>query len=92
MSVARGYWELSQNPEGASVDDRQRKTLEHEVEDHRARVQELCESLRDMEENLQQVVDAPRELLTRVSGLKLELRGRKAAIALGAACLAVDEA
>lgn len=74
------------------MDERQRKTLEREVATHRARVAELCESLRDMEENLQQVVDAPRELLTRVSGLKLELRGRKAALELGAACLAVDDA
>ncbi|MGZ5034517.1 MAG: hypothetical protein ACXWAC_15075 [Usitatibacter sp.] len=74
------------------MDERQRKTLEREVAAHRARVAELCESLRDMEENLQQVVDAPRELLSRVSGLKLELRGRKAALELGAACLAVDEA
>jgi hypothetical protein len=73
------------------MDERQRKTLQREVESHRARVEELCESLRDMEENLQQVVDAPGELLARVSGLKLELRGRKAALALGAACLAVDE-
>lgn len=74
------------------MDERQRKTLEREVDDHRARVEELCESLRDMEENLQQVVDAPKELLGSVSGLKLELRGRRAAIALGSACLAADEA
>lgn len=74
------------------MDERQRKTLEREVGDHRARVEELCESLRDMEENLRLVVDAPRELLGRVSGLRLELRGRTAAIALGSACLAADEA
>ena len=74
------------------MDERQRKTLEQEVNGHRARLEELSESLRDMEENLQKVVDAPKELVNRVSGLKLEMRGRKAAIALGAACLAVDEA
>jgi uncharacterized coiled-coil DUF342 family protein len=74
------------------MDERQRKTLEREVNEHRARVEELCASLRDMEENLQQVVDAPKELVSKVSGLKLEMRGRTAAIALGAACLAADEA
>ena len=46
------------------MDNYQRKMLEIEIEVHRARIAQLIETLREMEENLAQVVDAPEELMT----------------------------
>lgn len=72
------------------MDERQRERLEREVDEHRARVEQLRASLQDMEDNLNQVVDAPPELARSVTALKIEMRGRLAALTLGAACLGVD--
>ena len=65
----------------------QRAALEQEIRLHRARLEQLDASLQDAEENLRQVVDAPASVLGQVDALKIELRGRKAAIALGCAVL-----
>jgi len=69
------------------MESAERNALEREVRLHQARVEELMESLRDLEENLQQVLDAPEQLVREVRALKLELGGRQAALAVGAARL-----
>ncbi len=69
------------------MDNYQRKMLEIEVETHRARIAQLVESLRDMEENLAHVVDAPEELATQADRMRLELKGRRAAYEVGSAHL-----
>lgn len=72
------------------MDDLERKTLEHEVQVHMRRIERLHESLRDSEENLRQVVDAPPELVREVETLRMELRGRKAALAVGLSLLGIS--
>ncbi len=72
------------------MDDLERKTLEHEVQLHMRRIERLHESLRDSEENLRQVVDAPPELVREVETLRMELRGRKAALAVGLSLLGLS--
>ena len=69
------------------MDDYQRKMLEIEIEVHRARIAQLVESLRDMEDNLAQVIDAPEELNTQADRMRLELKGRRAAYEIGSAHL-----
>ena len=69
------------------VDDRQRKSLSHEVQSHHARIVELEETLQDLEQNLRQVVDAPEELRLKVERLRMELKGRYAAFSVGTAHL-----
>jgi hypothetical protein len=69
------------------MDDYQRKMLEIEVEVHRTRIGELVESLRDLEDNLSQVVDPPEEMSRHVERLRLELKGRRAAFEVGSAHL-----
>jgi hypothetical protein len=69
------------------MDNYQRKMLEIEIEVHRARMAQLVETLREMEENLAQVVDAPEELMTQADRLRLELKGRRAAYEVGSAHL-----
>ena len=70
-----------------AMDNYQRKMLEIEIEVHRARMAQLVETLREMEENLAQVVDAPEELMTQADRLRLELKGRRAAYEVGSAHL-----
>lgn len=69
------------------MDDRQRKSLSHEVQSHHARIVELEETLQDLEQNLKQVVDAPEELRLKVERLRMELKGRYAAFSVGTAHL-----
>ena len=69
------------------MDQKERKALEREVETHMRRIEKIQETLSDSEENLRQVVDAPPELVGEVSRLRLELRGRKAALAVGLSLL-----
>ena len=69
------------------MDDYQRKMLEIEVEVHGARIAELVESLRDLEENLAQVVDPPEEMSRNIERMHLELKGRRAAYEVGSAHL-----
>ncbi|HEY4998624.1 MAG TPA: hypothetical protein VII36_05750 [Usitatibacter sp.] len=71
----------------ANVDDRQRQSLELEVQTHHARIVELEETLQDLEQNLSQVVDAPGELTLKVERLRMELKGRYAAFSVGTAHL-----
>jgi hypothetical protein len=71
------------------IDEKERQALEKEVQAHMRRIEKIQESLHDSEENLRQVVDAPPELTGEVSRLKLELRGRKAALAVGLSLLGI---
>jgi len=71
------------------MDDRERRTLEKEVQHHLHRIEKIQESLKDREENLRQIVDAPEELVKEVGTLRMELRGRKAALAVGLSLLGV---
>jgi hypothetical protein len=80
-------------PSGASaltMDERERLALEREVQLHLTRVEELLPILKDLEENLQNVIEAPHELLEQIVAIKMELRGRMAAIAMGEARLGID--
>jgi chromosome segregation ATPase len=72
------------------MDEAERVSLEGEVQQHLARVEELLATLRDLEENIEQVVDPPRELAAQIKALRMELRGRMAAIAIGEARLGVN--
>ncbi|HXZ48249.1 MAG TPA: hypothetical protein VEG27_04460 [Usitatibacter sp.] len=71
------------------MEDEERKTLEREVQTHLHRIERIHETLRDSEENLRQIVDAPPELVKEVDTLKMELRGRKAALAVGLSLLGI---
>ncbi|HUJ00130.1 MAG TPA: hypothetical protein VLY46_07840 [Usitatibacter sp.] len=71
------------------MDETERKSLEKEVESHMRRIEKIQETLTDSEENLRQVVDAPPQLVGEVSRLRLELRGRKAALAVGLSLLGI---
>jgi hypothetical protein len=71
------------------MDEKERRALEREVEAHMRRIERIQETLHDSEENLRQVVDAPPELVREVSTLKMELRGRKAALAVGLSLLGI---
>jgi peptidoglycan hydrolase CwlO-like protein len=72
------------------MDEAERVSLETEVQQHLARVEELLATLRDLEENIEQVIDPPRELSAQIKALRMELRGRMAAIAIGEARLGVN--
>ena len=73
------------------MDKNERKTLKVEVESHMKRIERIQQALNDAEENLRQVVDAPEELVREVSTLRMELRGRKAALAVGLSLLGIFE-
>jgi hypothetical protein len=73
------------------IEEKERQALEKEVQAHMRRIEKIQETLHDSEENLRQVVDAPPELTGEVSRLKLELRGRKAALAVGLSLLGISQ-
>jgi hypothetical protein len=65
----------------------ERTTLESEVMLHRVRVAELGESLRALEDSLQQTGSHPAKILRDASLLRLEMQGREAAVQIGSARL-----
>ena len=67
------------------VRESERQILEREVEYHRECIAELQANLRDIEENLGDVVDAPPELIREACQIKMALKGRTGAVMLGAA-------
>ena len=69
------------------MDDKQRQSLEREVEAHRERIAELLVSIRDIEDNISMVVDAPERIAQEAERLRMELKGRRAAFAVGSAHL-----
>ena len=78
---------LPRGAQNASMDDTQKESLEREVEAHRERIAELVSSIRDIEENLAMVVDAPEKVAREAERLRMELKGRRAAFAIGSAHL-----
>jgi hypothetical protein len=72
------------------MSDTERLTLEREVRAHGARIAQIKTSLRDLEQNLGQVAVTP-QVTKQATLLKMELRGRTAAFAVGAARLQMDE-
>jgi len=71
----------------APMDEKQRQILEREVEGHRVRIAELVASIRDIEENVAMVVGAPEKFAREAERLRMELKGRRAAYAVGSAHL-----
>jgi hypothetical protein len=69
------------------VKESERQILEREVEYHRERIAELQASLRDIEDNLGDVVGAPPELIREAVAIKMALKGRTGAVVWGAARL-----
>ena len=69
------------------MDDTQRQSLEREVEGHRERIAQLVSSIRDIEENLAMGVNAPEKVVREAERLRMELKGRRAAFAIGSAHL-----
>jgi hypothetical protein len=64
--------------------------LEHEVQLHLARVEVVLPLLKELEETLESGVDVPGDIAGQIGALRMELRGRMAAIAMGEARLGVD--
>jgi len=69
------------------MDEKQRQILEREVEGHRVRIAELVASIRDIEENVAMLVGAPEKFAREAERLRMELKGRRAAFAVGSAHL-----
>jgi chromosome segregation ATPase len=67
----------------------ERSSLEFEVNYHRARVAELVEALRDLEERISQAAEAPPELERKAEAIRMELKGRTFALAVGSSRLMV---
>jgi hypothetical protein len=67
----------------------ERDSLEFEVNYHRARIAELSEELRDIEENLAHVSDPPPVLVREAQAIRMELKGRSFAVAVGSSRLMV---
>jgi len=72
------------------MDEPERLALEREVQTHLARVEKLMEHLRTLEEQLEAAPEPSKQLKDEIRSLKIEIRGRMAAIAIGEARLGVD--
>jgi predicted nucleic acid-binding Zn-ribbon protein len=72
------------------MDEPERLALEREVQTHLARVEKLMEHLRTLEEVLENAAEPSKQLTDDIRSLKIEIRGRMAAIAIGEARLGVD--
>jgi hypothetical protein len=65
----------------------ERKILEVEVANHEARVAELTAALQDLQESLAQASSPVASLVRQAELMKMELKGRSAAVAVGSARL-----
>ena len=72
------------------MDSTERTALERELQEHIARVEVLMPALREHEERATATPEPPKDLLDDIQAMKMELRGRMAAIAMGEARLGVD--
>ena len=72
------------------MDERERLALENEVQEHLACVEVLATEMKQIEEAIEQEPAAAPRMAARLRELKIELRGRMAAIAMGEARLGVD--
>jgi hypothetical protein len=65
----------------------ERQILEVEVANHEARVAQITAALEELQENLAQAANPSAGTLMQAELLKMELKGRSAAVAVGAARL-----
>jgi hypothetical protein len=65
----------------------ERTSLEFEVNYHRARIAELEDALRAVEEDVARLSDPPPESLRRAEAIRMELKGRSFAVAVGSSRL-----
>jgi TolA-binding protein len=65
----------------------ERTSLEFEVNYHRARIAELEDALRDIEEDVARLSDPPPGLLRQAEAIRMELKGRSFAVAVGSSRL-----
>jgi hypothetical protein len=72
------------------MDEPERQALEREVQIHLARVEELLAALKELEEQAEQSDPPPKEIVSEMRALRIELRGRMAAISMGESRLGVD--
>lgn len=72
------------------MDERERLTLEREVQGHLARVEELLSRKAELEVQAEAAPDPSKEVASEIKAIKIELRGRMAAIAMGESRLGVD--
>jgi hypothetical protein len=72
------------------MDERERLALEHEVQEHLACVELLAAEVKGIEEAIEQDPGVASRMVARLRELRVELRGRMAAIAMGEARLCVD--
>ncbi len=69
------------------MDNRERETLEKEVERHRRKIDELVRELRNLETIICHAANAPPQLIRHAVLIRVALKGRRAAVELGAARL-----
>ena len=72
------------------MDERERLTLEREVQGHLARVEELLARKTELEEQVEGQAEPPKDVVQEIKAIKIELRGRMAAIAMGESRLGID--
>lgn len=73
-----------------AMDERERLTLEREVQDHLARVEELLTRKAELEAQTEAAAEPAKEIASEIKAIKIELRGRMAAISMGESRLGVD--
>ena len=72
------------------MDEAERLTLEREVQGHLARVELLLARKTELEQQVEGAAEPPREVAQEIKAIRIELRGRMAAIAMGESRLGVD--
>lgn len=72
------------------MDEAERLSLEREVQIHLTRVEELLARKGELEELAEAAGEPPKEVASEIKAIKIELRGRMAAIAMGESRLGVD--
>jgi hypothetical protein len=72
------------------MDEAERLALEREVQIHLGRVEELLAHLKELQEIAEQSDPPPKDVANEIKSIRMELRGRMAAIAMGESRLGVD--
>jgi hypothetical protein len=65
----------------------ERTSLQFEVNYHRARIAQLEDALRAVEEDVARLPEPPPEFLRRAEAIRMELKGRSFAVAVGSSRL-----
>ena len=71
------------------MDEPERLALEREVQGHLERVEELLARLREIEDK-DNPEPPPKEIASEIKAIRMELRGRMAAISMGESRLGID--